>query len=137
VIAEGVSGPRFNTMLVSAFAVLALLLSSIGIYGVIAYSVAQRNQEIGVRMALGAAGRDIMRLIVSEGIGIAILGVTVGLAGAFALSRVMDGLLVGISAHDPLTFAGGAIILLVVAFSASYAPALRASRVDPMRALST
>jgi putative ABC transport system permease protein len=135
VIAEGVSGPRFNTMLVSAFAVLALLLSSIGIYGVIAYSVAQRNQEIGVRMALGAAGRDIMRLIVSEGIGIAILGVTVGLAGAFALSRVMDGLLVGISAHDPLTFAGGAIILLAVALVASYAPALRASRVQPLVAL--
>ncbi|MFL6279914.1 MAG: ABC transporter permease [Vicinamibacterales bacterium] len=134
-IAQGVSGPRFNTMLVSAFAVLALLLSSIGIYGVIAYSVAQRNQEIGVRMALGAAGRDIMRLIVSEGIAIAILGVSVGLAGAFALSRVMDGLLVGISAHDPLTFAGGAIILLVVALIASYAPARRASRVQPLVAL--
>jgi putative ABC transport system permease protein len=135
VIAQGVSGPRFNTMLVSAFALLALLLSSIGIYGVIGYSVAQRNQEIGVRMALGAAGRDIMRLIVSEGIAIAILGVSVGLAGAFALSRVMDGLLVGISAHDPLTFAAGAIILLVVALIASYAPARRASRVQPLVAL--
>ena len=76
-----------------------------------------------------------MRLIVSEGIGIAILGVTVGLAGAFALSRVMDGLLVGISAHDPLTFVGGAIVLLAVALVASYAPALRASRVQPLVAL--
>jgi len=137
VIAEGISGPRFNMLLVTAFAVLALLLSSIGIYGVIAYSVAQRNQEIGVRMALGAGRREIVRLVLREGIVIAIGGIAVGLAGSFALAHVMNGLLVGISVHDPLTFAGGAIILLVVAFSASYAPALRASRVDPMRALST
>jgi len=135
VIAEGISGPRFNMLLVTAFAVLALVLSSIGIYGVIAYSVAQRNQEIGVRMALGAGRGEIVRLVLRDGVVIAVVGVAVGLAGSFALSRVMDGLLVGISAHDPLTFAGGAMILLVVALIASYAPALRASRVEPLIAL--
>jgi putative ABC transport system permease protein len=135
VIAQGVSGPRFNTMLVSAFAALALLLSSIGIYGVIAYSVAQRSQEIGVRMALGAARRDIMRMVVSEGIAISVIGIGIGLAGALALARVMNGLLVGISARDPLTFVAGTATLLLVALAASYAPAVRAARLEPMTAL--
>ncbi len=135
IIAQGVSGPRVNTMLVSAFAVLALLLSSIGIYGVIAYSVAQRSQEIGVRMALGAARGDILRLVVSEGLAIAIAGAAVGLAGAFALARVMSGLLVGISSHDPLSFSAATAVLLLVALAASYAPALRAARTEPMTAL--
>ena len=130
VIAQGVSTPRFNMMLVSAFAAIALLLSSIGIYGVIAYSVAQRNHEIGVRLALGATRRDILRLVVADGIRIGIIGVGLGLAGSLALSRVMRGLLVGVSAHDPLTFAAGTAALLIVALVASYTPALRAARTD-------
>ncbi len=135
VIAQGISGPRFNMLLVSAFAGLALLLASIGIYGVIAYSVAQRQQEIGVRMALGAARRDILRLVLRDGIAIAAGGVALGLAGSFALSRVMSGLLVGVSARDPLTFGVGALALFAIALFASYAPALRASRVEPSVAL--
>jgi putative ABC transport system permease protein len=135
VIAQGISGPRFNMLLVSGFAGLALLLSSIGIYGVIAYSVAQRHQEIGLRMALGAARADILRLVLRDGIVIAAGGIALGLAGSFALGRVMTGLLVGVSSHDPATFALGAVILLVVALVASYTPALRAANVEPSRAL--
>ncbi len=135
VIAQGISGPRFNMLLVSAFAGLALLLSSIGIYGVIAYSVAQRSQEIGVRMALGAARGDILRLVIREGVVIALGGIALGLVGSFALGRVMTGLLVGVSARDPLTFAVGAVALFVIALLAGYAPALRASRIAPSDAL--
>ena len=135
VIAQGVSTPRFNMMLVSAFAAIALLLSSIGIYGVIAYSVTQRSHEIGVRMALGATRRDVLRLVISDGIVIGIVGVGLGLGGALALSRVMSGLLVGISIHDPFTFAVGAAVLLIVALTASYTPALRAAQTEPASAL--
>jgi len=135
VIAQGVSTPRFNMMLVSAFAMIALLLSSIGIYGVVAYSVTQRHHEIGVRMALGATRRDVLRLVISDGILIGLIGVVLGLGGALALSRVMSGLLVGISVHDPLTFTAGAALLLLVTLSATYAPALRAARTEPVTAL--
>ena len=135
VIAQSVAEPRFNMILVSAFAALALLLASIGIYGVIAYSVAQRTHEIGVRMALGAARPDVLRLVLFEGVGIALAGVALGLAGAVALARVMAGLLVGISPRDPLTFAAGAVLLMAVAVVASSVPALRAARVEPMTAL--
>jgi putative ABC transport system permease protein len=135
VIAQGISGPRFNMLLVSGFAALALLLSSIGLYGVIAYSVAQRQQEIGVRMALGAARADILRLVLGEGIVIAVGGIGLGIAGAIVSSRLMSGLLVGVSARDPLTFAAVTVILLVVALAASYTPARRATRVEPFLAL--
>jgi putative ABC transport system permease protein len=135
VISQGISGPRFNMLLVSGFAALALLLSSIGIYGVIAYSVAQRHQEIGVRMALGAGRSDILRLVLGEGIAIALGGVGLGIAGSIAVSRVMSGLLVGVSARDPLTFVVGTVILLLVALVASYTPARRATRVEPFLAL--
>ena len=135
VISQSVAEPRFNMILVSAFAALALLLASIGIYGVIAYSVAQRTHEIGVRMALGAARPDVLRLVLFEGAGMALAGVAVGLAGAVALTRVMSGLLVGISPRDPLTFAAGAFLLLAVAVIASSVPALRAARIEPMTAL--
>jgi putative ABC transport system permease protein len=135
VISQGISGPRFNMLLVSGFAALALLLSSVGIYGVIAYSVAQRRQEIGVRMALGAGRSDILRLVVGEGIAIALGGVGLGVAGSIAASKVMSGLLVGVSARDPLTFAVGTVILLLVALVASYTPARRATRVEPFLAL--
>ena len=135
VIAQSVAEPRFNMILVLAFAALALLLASIGIYGVIAYSVAQRTHEIGVRMALGAARLDVLRLVLVEGVAIAIAGVALGVASALALGRVMASLLVGISPRDPLTFGAGAVLLLFVAIVASYVPALRAARVEPMTAL--
>ena len=135
VMAQSVAEPRFNMLLVSAFALLALLLASIGIYGVIAYSVAQRTHEIGVRTALGAARRDVVRLVIAEGAGIAVAGVALGVAGSIALTRVMASLLVGVSPRDPFTIAAGAGLLLVVAIAASFVPALRAARVELLTAL--
>jgi putative ABC transport system permease protein len=135
VLAGSVAEPRFNMVLITAFAVLALLLSAIGIYGVIAYSVAQRTHEIGVRIALGAASGAVLRLVVAEGLAMAVAGVALGLAGAAMLSRVMAGLLFGVTPRDPLTFGAGAAVLLVVAVLASYVPARRAARVEPVTAL--
>ena len=135
VIAQSVAEPRFNMIIVSAFAALAVLLSSIGIYGVIAYSVAQRTHEIGVRMALGAARPDVLRLVLVEGMTTAIAGVALGVASALALGRVMATLLVEITPRDPLTFGASAALLLLVAILASYVPARRAARVEPVRAL--
>jgi putative ABC transport system permease protein len=135
VIAQTVAEPRFNMILVSSFAVLALMLSSIGIYGVIGYSVAQRTQEIGVRMALGASRPDVLRLIVSEGVAIGLIGIVLGLIGAFALTRLMSAMLVGVSPRDPITFGAGALVLLLMAVVASFVPALRAARVEPVAAL--
>jgi putative ABC transport system permease protein len=135
VMAQGVAEPRFHMLLVSGFALLALLLSSIGIYGVMAYSVAQRTHEIGVRMALGAARRDVVRLVIAEGVGISLAGTALGVAASLALTRVMASLLVGVSPRDPFTLAAGSSLLLVVAIAASFVPALRAARVPPMVAL--
>jgi putative ABC transport system permease protein len=135
VVAETVAKPRFQTLLVSSFAVLALALAAIGIYGVIAYSVAQRTHEIGIRMALGAASSDVVALVLREGVLMAAAGVTVGLAGSAALTRLMSSLLVGIAPTDPVAFATAGIILLFVAALASYVPARRAVRVDPIVAL--
>jgi predicted permease len=135
VAAQSVAEPRFHMVLVSSFALLALLLSAIGIYGVLAYSVAQRTHEIGVRMALGAAGRDLMRLVIGEGLTLAVAGVALGLAGAVALTRLMAAVLFGVTARDPLTFGAGAAVLLGVAALACYIPARRATRVEPIMAL--
>jgi putative ABC transport system permease protein len=135
VVAQSVAEPRFYMLLVSGFALLALLLSSIGIYGVMAYSVAQRTHEIGVRMALGAARRDVVRLVIAEGVGISLAGTALGVAASLALTRVMASLLVGVSPRDPFTLAAGSSLLLVVAIAASFVPALRAARVPPMVAL--
>lgn len=134
-IAGTVAEPRFNMLLVSSFAVLALALAAIGLYGVIAYSVVQRTHEIGVRMALGAVRADVMRRVLGEGFVLAAAGVAIGLAGSAMLTRLMASQLVGITPRDPLTFAGGALLLLGVALFASYVPAWRASRVDPVVAL--
>ena len=134
-IAGTVAEPRFNMLLVSSFAVVALALAAIGLYGVIAYSVVQRTHEIGVRMALGAVRADVMRLVLGEGFAIAAAGVAIGLAGSAMLTRLMASQLVGITPRDPLTFAGGGLLLLAVALFASYVPAWRASRVDPVVAL--
>jgi predicted permease len=135
VIADSVAAQRFSMVLLAVFAVLALALAALGIYGVISYVVGQRTHEIGIRMALGAQPRDILRLIFGSGGKLAGLGVAVGLAAALGLTRFMAALLYGIGATDPLTFVGVALLLTVVALSACYVPARCASRVDPNVAL--
>ncbi len=135
VIAEATGQSRFYLILLGAFAVVALVLAGVGIYGVMSYSVSRRTHEIGVRMALGAQGRDVLRLVVFQGIVQALAGVAVGLAGALALSQLMAGLLYGTRPTDPATFVAVVGVLSVVAVAASYIPARRAAKVDPMVAL--
>ena len=122
-------------LLLAAFAGLALLLAAVGIYSVLSFAVRRRVREIGIRMALGAEIKDILRLIVSEGMKPALIGVAIGLAGALALGRVLASLIYGISATDPLTFTTVAALLCLVALTASIIPALRATRIEPTRAL--
>ena len=119
----------------SAFAFVALLIASIGIYGVLAYSVVQRTDEIGVRMALGATPRGVLQLIVGEGMKVALIGIGIGLLRGLALGRALSSLVFGVPVRDPATFLGAAVALAGVAFAACAVPALRASRVDPLVAL--
>ena len=126
---------RFNMTILLAFAAIALVLAAVGLYSVLAYSVTLRTKEIGIRMALGARPGDVTRFVVRQGLATTAVGLAAGLVGAFVLTRFMASLLVGVSAADPLTFAGVAALLVVVSVAASYVPALRASRVDPMEAL--
>jgi predicted permease len=135
VIASSAATPRLNMLLVSGFAMLALVLAAVGIYGVIAYSVAQRTREIGVRIALGAGRVDVVRLVLKEGLVLAVAGTLLGVGAAAALSRMMRTLLFGVSERDPMTFAAGALLLFAVAMLACYLPARRALRVDPISAL--
>ena len=135
VVSDSLAARRFSMTLLGLFAALALVLSSIGIYGAISYLVGQRTQEIGIRVALGAQKDDVLRLVLSEGTRMALIGVAIGLAAAFALTRHMDKMLFGVSATDPLTFVGVAMVLLAVALLACYIPARRAMRVDPIVAL--
>jgi len=135
VIADSLAAKRFAMVLLGAFASLALLLSCIGIYGVISYLVGQRTQEIGIRMALGARGSSVSLMVVSQAGKMALLGVGAGLVSSLGLGRLIANMLFGVKAHDPLTFVGVAALLLVVALAACYVPARRASRVDPMIAL--
>jgi predicted permease len=135
VVADATSQSRFYLVLLAGFATVALLLAGVGIYGVMSYSVSRRSHEIGIRMALGAQGRDVLRLVVFQGIVQAMAGIAVGLAGALALSRLMAGLLYSTRATDPMSFAAAVLVLCAVAVTASYVPARRATRVDPMVAL--
>jgi putative ABC transport system permease protein len=135
IASESVSRQRFSMLLFAIFASIALLLAAVGIYGVMSYSVAQRRAEFGIRMALGAQKRDVLKLSIIKGLKLVLLGVVFGLGGAFALTRLMKSLLFGIGATDPTTFAAISLVLVGVALLASYIPARRATKVDPIVAL--
>jgi putative ABC transport system permease protein len=135
IVAEAVARQRFSMLLLGLFATLALLLASVGIYGVMTYSVAQRTHEIGIRIALGARRADVLQMTIKQGLRLVGAGMILGLAAAFILTRVLESLLFGISATDPVTFFGISLVLLAVAILASYLPALRATKVDPIIAL--
>jgi ABC-type antimicrobial peptide transport system permease subunit len=126
---------RFQTSLLTGFSVVALLMAAVGIYGLIQYSIATRTQEIGLRMAIGAEAGDIFRMIIREGLTLSLIGVALGLVGAWWLGRAGSSLLFGVTASDPLTFTAVSLLLTAVAIAACYFPARRAMRVDPILAL--
>ncbi|MBI3667428.1 MAG: FtsX-like permease family protein [Acidobacteria bacterium] len=135
VVSQSVARRRFQMLLLGLFATVALVLTMVGLYGVISYSVSQRTHEIGIRMALGAQQGDVLRMVVGQGLRLAMFGLGAGLAAALLLTRVLSSMLYGVSPTDPATFAGVSFLLAVVALAASYFPARRATKVDPMVAL--
>jgi len=134
-LSASVAAPRFNTTLLSIFAAVALVLTIVGLYGVMSYSVVQRTNEIGIRLALGAQSRDVLLMIVKQGSKLIIVGLVLGLVGAFAATRVIASLLFGVTTKDPFTFVAAAVLLAIVALLACYVPAWRATKVDPLEAL--
>jgi putative ABC transport system permease protein len=135
ILADGQANRRFTTVLFGLFAIVALALAAIGIYGVIAYSTAQRVHEIGIRMALGASRRDVLSSVLKEAVTISGVGLTFGIAGALALTRFLSGLLYGVGARDPMTFVALPVALFLVSVVAAIIPAARAVRVSPLVAL--
>jgi putative ABC transport system permease protein len=134
-ISDSVSDSRFQTQLLTVFAAVAFALAAVGIYGVVGYNVNQRTHEIGIRLALGARQRDVLKMVVKQGMGLATTGVVIGLAGAFALTRLIKDFLFGVKASDPLTFGVIALILTLIALLACYFPARRAAKIDPLVAI--
>jgi ABC-type antimicrobial peptide transport system permease subunit len=137
VIADSLGQRRFAMIVLGSFAAAALLLASLGIYGVISYLVGQRTHELGIRVALGASRRQILTLVLGHGLKMALAGVALGLVAAFGLTRLMRTMLYGVGATDPATFASIAVLLTIVAIVACYLPARRATKVDPLTALRT
>jgi ABC-type antimicrobial peptide transport system permease subunit len=135
VVTIALATPRLTGFLLSAFAAIALALAAVGIYGVLAYVVSQRTQEIGIRLAIGADRSRVLGMVLRQGLGLAATGIVAGLAGAFALTRLMASLLYNVRPHDPLTFAAVTVALLLVALAASILPARRATKVSPITAL--
>jgi putative ABC transport system permease protein len=135
VLGASVSEPRFSSQLLALFAALALVLAAVGLYGLMAYSVTQRRNEIGIRMALGARREDILRLVLRQGSMLALTGIGLGLIASVFMTRVLSGLLFAVGPTDPQTFLAVALLLVGVALAACYIPAWRATRVDPMVAL--
>jgi putative ABC transport system permease protein len=135
VLQDSVAEPRFRTLLLSMFALMATALAAVGLYGLMSYAVAQRTREIGIRVALGAQARQVMGPVLREGMTLAVIGVALGLAGSLAASRALGGFLFGVEPTDPLTYGSVAVLLLAVALAASYIPSRRALRVDPIIAL--
>lgn len=132
ILYDDVAGSFVLTSLMGYFALVALGLAISGVFGVVSYFVSERRHEIGVRMALGARGTDVMATVMRKGVTPVVFGLTLGMLGAFAISRAMGSMLYGISPHDPLTFIGTPLVLVVVALVASLIPALRAARIDPI-----
>jgi len=135
VVSTSIAPRSFNMVLLSIFAVVALILAIVGIYGVLSYSVTQRTHELSLRMALGAQQNDVLKLVLSQGMKLIVIGVVIGLVGAFILMRLISSLLFGVNPSDPLTFGLIAGLLSVVALIACYFPARRATKVDPIMAL--
>jgi len=137
IVAGATAGPRFTLVLLATFATVALVLAAVGIYGVISYAVSRRTHEIGVRMALGATPSTVLTLIVGEGMRVVAIGVVAGLGGALVVTRLMTTVVYGVRVTDPMTYAGVAALLTAVALVASYIPARRATRIDPLTAMRT
>jgi putative ABC transport system permease protein len=134
-VSSSVGRQRFYATLIAIFAAVALILSAVGLYGVIAYAVSQRTHELGVRVALGATASGLSRMVISEGLVLTAIGIAIGIAGSFAAGRLIATLLFGVNAFDPLTIGGVVIVLIVVATMASWLPARRAARADPLVAM--
>jgi putative ABC transport system permease protein len=135
IISDSIGQPRLNMMLMALFGALALILAAVGIYGLLSYAVTQRTREMGIRMALGAQVSDVLGLVLKQGMTLALIGEAIGLAGAFALTRLIRGLLFGVTPTDATTFIAVVGVLTTIALLACYLPARRATKVDPLKAL--